>query len=478
MDRLVYLFELDSVRATLREMEIGQQAMFEEIVVNGNRVVLSLNQLTDSQAFLAAVRDKETYPHILELFKKGALKVSHYGRVRTSSQYIQNAIEKCRSADENTFIFSALPVLQTQKELLEKIHSALRYSDPAILREMADEKLRETGAASPEDRPALEEEAGRLDFIERYIRMILLLSTEPLSWNPPMAGPSPSFLEWMDLLLSRCAAAGGLQGEAAGVLVRVREKILAEQDGKAFINNRSVWVKELCALPASREVFMAEAVVDLCYNYTIEGSVVGVSRHFPARDRELFFRDFQTRLERYWAGYEAGIHVFHKGDAVPAREETVSLPPWATAVRLFEAHGDTAPLTDRLYEENWQGERRRWQLRILRTFLRTVFFSLVYIALLVVVDLAMGSFEDFAVGEEGFGLSQTLINAALTSLVFGIAGSVVMSFTKLPDFLDIFKSIFHLAGDVLIRHFAPRQKAYANPTLTEVPHEKDHRSQA
>ena len=97
---------------------------------------------------------------------------------------------------------------------------------------------------------------------------------------------------------------------------------------------------------------------------------------------------------------------------------------------------------------------------------------------LVVVDLAMGSFEDFAVGEEGFGLSQTLINAALTSLVFGIAGSVVMSFTKLPDFLDIFKSIFHLAGDVLIRHFAPRQKAYANPTLTEVPHEKDHRSQA
>ena len=57
MDRLVYLFELDSVRATLREMEIGQQAMFEEIVVNGNRVVLSLNQLTDSQAFLAAVRD-------------------------------------------------------------------------------------------------------------------------------------------------------------------------------------------------------------------------------------------------------------------------------------------------------------------------------------------------------------------------------------------------------------------------------------
>ena len=58
MDRLVYLYELDSVRNSREEIIRGQQAMFEEIVKNGNKIVLSLNQITDSHAFLYAVQDK------------------------------------------------------------------------------------------------------------------------------------------------------------------------------------------------------------------------------------------------------------------------------------------------------------------------------------------------------------------------------------------------------------------------------------
>ena len=38
---LVYLFELDSVRNSKAEIIKGQQALFEEIVMNGNQVVLS-----------------------------------------------------------------------------------------------------------------------------------------------------------------------------------------------------------------------------------------------------------------------------------------------------------------------------------------------------------------------------------------------------------------------------------------------------
>ena len=36
MGKLIYLFELDSVRKTNREIEIGQQTLYEEIVKNGN----------------------------------------------------------------------------------------------------------------------------------------------------------------------------------------------------------------------------------------------------------------------------------------------------------------------------------------------------------------------------------------------------------------------------------------------------------
>lgn len=51
MRRFVYLFELDSVRNSKKEIQRGQQALFEEIVKKGNTVVLSFNQLTDSEAF-------------------------------------------------------------------------------------------------------------------------------------------------------------------------------------------------------------------------------------------------------------------------------------------------------------------------------------------------------------------------------------------------------------------------------------------
>lgn len=57
MNKLVYLFELDSVRNSKEEILIGQKALFEEIFVHGNIVTLTYNQVTDSQAFLSILRN-------------------------------------------------------------------------------------------------------------------------------------------------------------------------------------------------------------------------------------------------------------------------------------------------------------------------------------------------------------------------------------------------------------------------------------
>lgn len=43
----VYLFELDSVRKTDEEIEVAQNALLDEIVLNGNVVVMTYNQLVD-----------------------------------------------------------------------------------------------------------------------------------------------------------------------------------------------------------------------------------------------------------------------------------------------------------------------------------------------------------------------------------------------------------------------------------------------
>ena len=53
MRKYVYLFELDSVRKTNAEIIAGQRALYDEIVKNGNIVVLTYNQLIDSRAFFS-----------------------------------------------------------------------------------------------------------------------------------------------------------------------------------------------------------------------------------------------------------------------------------------------------------------------------------------------------------------------------------------------------------------------------------------
>ena len=61
MREYVYLFELDSVRKTDEEIIAGQKALYNEIVNNGNIVVLTYNQLVDSRGFFSLLKDSEYF---------------------------------------------------------------------------------------------------------------------------------------------------------------------------------------------------------------------------------------------------------------------------------------------------------------------------------------------------------------------------------------------------------------------------------
>ena len=122
--KYVYLFELDSVRKTDEEILEGQKALYNEIVVNGNIVVLTYNQLVDSRGFFSLLADQKYYHNILELFKRGAICISQFGDIRTVSQYLINSTES-----DKQFIYSALPLKGRQKRLLALVRRSLMYSD-------------------------------------------------------------------------------------------------------------------------------------------------------------------------------------------------------------------------------------------------------------------------------------------------------------------------------------------------------------
>lgn len=104
------------------------------------------------------------------------------------------------------------------------------------------------------------------------------------------------------------------------------------------INNRSNWYDELIQMGPEPPVLLAEAVVDLCYNYTMEASISGIDRRL---DTASFWEDFLCRLRLYWKDGKQGIHQFQKGDLCTlTAHEAQKLPPWGAGLRLLKA---TAP---------------------------------------------------------------------------------------------------------------------------------------
>lgn len=133
MNKQVYLFELDSVRKTDAEIKKGQDALYDEILGNGNTVILSMNQITDSKSILCMLYDEKKYEFLKTYLMSGKIKISRFGTVRTASQYIQNAIDKNLAKNNDVFIFSALPVKSNQKRLLLLMKEVLVNADLSLI---------------------------------------------------------------------------------------------------------------------------------------------------------------------------------------------------------------------------------------------------------------------------------------------------------------------------------------------------------
>lgn len=318
--------------------------------------MLTFNQLTDSLAFLCAISDPATYPHMLELFRLGVLKVSRFAPpcpdgafadspkrvLRTASHYVQNAVERCLNDSNASFLFSALPFQSQDKKLLTVLSYSLQYSDPSVL-----DAYWKTFRFPGEDGFEGEHQAQKLrDYVKRYVEMILQLSKEPLAANPEKIEGKTSFSDILELILPFCANPPGDDGDdgdevtkllpqAHALLITLRQTMFGANHS---INNRSNWYDELIQMGPEPPVLLAEAVVDLCYNYTMEASISGIDRRL---DTASFWEDFLCRLRLYWKDGKQGIHQFQKGDLCTlTAHEAQKLPPWGAGLRLLKA---TAP---------------------------------------------------------------------------------------------------------------------------------------
>lgn len=466
MKKLVYLQELDSVRKTKEEIEQGQQALFEEIVINGNIVVLTYNQLADSRAFTCALENEDTYKNIKQLFQNGAIKVSNFGNISTASHYVQNSIEKCK---KGTYLFSGIPVKHEDQELLQAMEEAFMYSDPSKL----DCFFEDTRY-----------EKKNIELLQRYIRMMLFLSVYRPGNHPPKKEIRYGFIDYMrekiflvdtEKIFSENAQAQIYYKEAVQLLHQLSEAI--PQNNK---NNRSYWVDSVKEASQIREKSrcMAEAIIHICYNYTMEESIADITKHYEEGNMKSFEKDYIYRLEKYWKEFEMELHQLPYVESNEWQSYEFDFPKWDTAERIIAAdksiyrkkqENNLQNSEDQsvLYEYNIKKERKKWSHRRIWLIARQMLNALLYVAVFCLIDWVMGNVEDIISQFLDVSISALdavlvfLINALIFTVLLGIISSLISVFFKLPDILECIEAIGNCFRDAARIMKSPRTVAYS-----------------
>lgn len=514
----VFLSEPDSVRRSAREIELGQWAIFTEIVRNGHVVVLSFNQVADSYTLMNMLLDDRSRDAVLQLFRLGWLQVNAFGSYYTLADYISSVTTK-KPEEKETFLFSWLPVQQGETFLLGLIRKAVTSSNTAMFPQQAHPAPRDLwilnaeiepllaapNALTPQEKEVLqalkkeiqEDYARRMSDIGKFISIIVQLSATGPAIHPKKDQTDIRY-DYLALLhailwmpnIHWCAC--GLDPKLAPLVEQARDqlrRLASTPEGRKLHNrnNRSDWSYKLKAFstgqtsPQRDALQMANALIDLCYHYASEESVLHVLKHFddsgllplPALNqphsraaakwlrhinaRRLFQRpDFLTvfvrHLNTYWQGHRSlflardtdellayrSVRHWHLWDdpalcGGPDSADILHTPDWNLALATVHNRPPTPPsapppctypLQTKAFRPHW----RRWRfvhalgsgLGLLASFL----LILVLAHSETFLDTVIGRIVPLNLGQTS-QLTKMLVSVLVTSALVSLLSSLV-----------------------------------------------------
>ena len=514
----VFLPEPDSVRRSAREIELGQWAIFTEIVRNGHVVVLSFNQVADSYTLMNMLLDDRSRDAVLQLFRLGWLQVNAFGSYYTLADYISSVTTK-KPEEKETFLFSWLPVQQGETFLLGLIRKAVTSSNTAMFPQQAHPAPRDLwilnaeiepllaapNALTPQEKEVLqalkkeiqEDYARRMSDIGKFISIIVQLSATGPAIHPKKDQTDIRY-DYLALLhailwmpnIHWCAC--GLDPKLAPLVEQARDqlrRLASTPEGRKLHNrnNRSDWSYKLKAFstgqtsPQRDALRMANALIDLCYHYASEESVLHVLKHFddsgllplPALNqphsraaakwlrhinaRRLFQRpDFLTvfvrHLNTYWQGHRSlflardtdellayrSVRHWHLWDdpalcGGPDSADILHTPDWYLALATVHNRPPTPPsapppctypLQTKAFRPHW----RRWRfvhalgsgLGLLASFL----LILVLAHSETFLDTVIGRIVPLNLGQTS-QLTKMLVSVLVTSALVSLLSSLV-----------------------------------------------------
>ena len=454
MGKYVYLFELDSVRKTDEEIVKAQQTLYDEIVGNGNTVVMTYNQIVDSRGFFCLLNNKDYYDNIIKLFKNGKIKVSQYGDIRTLSQYLIDSIDR-----DSGFIYSALPVKNNQKRLLALIRRSLMYSDLSEIygygingyrteEELCDLFVELKEYEDENDSISFEEEKSDLSSEKMkeilnnlYWMLSYILELSPMHgiYLSPKDKHEYRNLKMFDFIsiVLNMSITHELWDSAKSIIKGL--KCFDKENNKR--NDRSEYLFELnkrwrLNKNASIDCYkFAESIINQCYNYACEVSICNISKHYnieellnKTNEKPSFKADFLLRLKEDWGDGDPINKRFltEETNAFTSFDKWTSIPSFDKAVRLTEYSNETRLKEfNEVYKYEYalrqqQNENKR---KIRAGIRRKICFLFGYFSIIVIYNVLLDS----------------LLGIIMDSVIASqILSSIVTLFLMLP--IDFFSS--------------------------------------
>ena len=480
--KFTYLFELDSVRRSDSEILAGQRALYNEIVVNGNVVVLTFNQLVDSRGFFSLLDEPDYYESIISLFQSGVLRVSQYGDIRTIAQYLIGSL-----AYEKEFIYSGWPLKFSQRRLVAMMRRSLTFSDLSeidgyLSGHRSEEELLdlfcELGSDKRERQTALTALQCReiLENLYWLLKTVLRLSPMHNIYLPPRNTDEYQNLRLhniLEVITTRIVSVDDALWPAAIQIIRALS---------CYGNdNRSVYLRELRKRQKTEQAKpepyqYAEAIVNLAYNYACEISISNISKHYDVRELEqpqggcdTFTSDFLCRLNQYWQS-EPPEHRFLQPELNDFDEYAAGtdFPDISEAVRI-SSYTQQAETDDRVhvfrYEYDLASQRQHWRIRVLGKIGRKISLSLVCVfiacSLELLIQLLQVMLEDVIdLSSPAWVVAETLLFLFLTELITTMLSKKIPWLESLSDALGGLGRLF-LDGIHLI---LPKSRTYENPS--------------
>lgn len=435
-NKQVFLFELDSVRKTDEEIILGQEMLFDEIVRNGNVVVLTYNQLIDSRGFFSLINNPQMYEYLMGLFNQGYIKISQYGSIRTVAQYVLETIEKNLNTISERFLYSALPVRSDQKYLLDLMKRSLMYSDFTEIDEYISGQNKELNKlfkyaggemTNVDIKPSIE----ILKQLRQFMKLTLDVSHNPAIYNPPRKVEQYNNITFRYILTKVVFNMKNMKYvELWSKAIQILKDINKEIDEN--IMSRTIWHQKLYEHRNDNDVIYyqyAEAIVDLCYNYRQELSIYNVSKHYNTKELEefetnriapTFTADFLRRLEQDWNNgtHAKKRYLQDETNTIELFEDFKHLPKWKVGMSILKVVQNAKYEEDQLYsyETNYNHQRNERMLKTMNALIALILVCLLYVVVGTILEIIIGDIQDFSMSHAT--LSRILQNDFLKNFIW------------------------------------------------------------